>query len=133
MLFRSGTAATINSGATLEISAGSSVSITFGGATGKLTLDHSTTFTGEIIGLTGTGSPASSDQIDLKDIAFGAGTTESFSGNSVGGTLTVSDAAHDTASIALVGNYTASTFTLSNDGSGDTLISILSPAAPGRR
>ncbi|WP_050043726.1 hypothetical protein [Bradyrhizobium sp. LTSPM299] len=117
-----GAAATINSGAMLEISAASSVSITFGGATGKLTLDHSTTFTGEIIGLTGTGSPASSDQIDLKDIAFGAGTTESFSGNSAGGTLTVSDAAHDTASIALVGNYTASTFTLSNDGSGGTLV-----------
>jgi VCBS repeat-containing protein len=63
-----------------------------------------------------------SDQIDLKDIGFGPGTTVAYTGNSTGGMLTVSDAQHHTANIQLAGNYTGSTFSLSSDGSGGTIV-----------
>jgi autotransporter passenger strand-loop-strand repeat protein len=113
----------IETGATLELRGSDTGSITFNGATGTLVLDHSSTFTGEIFGLTGTGSPASSDEIDLRDIAFVSGTTtESYSGNASGGMLTVRDAQNDTAHIALSGNYTDSTFTLTSDGEGGTIV-----------
>jgi 20S proteasome alpha/beta subunit len=114
-------AATIDAGATLELTGADSGSITFGGATGTLVLDHSSSFTGKLINLTGNGNPSSSDQIDLKDIAFGSGTTYSYAGNTSGGILTISDAQNHTANISLVGNYTNSTFTLSSDGHGGTI------------
>jgi hypothetical protein len=115
-------AATIDAGATLELAGADSGSITFSGATGTLVLDHSSSFTGKLINLTGNGNPSSSDQIDLRDIAFGAGTTKySYAGNSSGGTLTISDAQGHIANLTLVGNYTNSTFTLSADGHGGTL------------
>ena len=117
-----GTSATVATGATLELTAADSVSVQFNGATGTLILDHSAGFAGQISGLTGTGSPSSSDQIDLKDIAFGTGTTVAYTGTSTGGMLTVSDAQDHTANIALAGNYTGSTFTLSSDGSGGTIV-----------
>jgi hypothetical protein len=114
-------AAAIAAGATLELTGADSGAITFNGTTGVLVLDHSSLFTGELINLTGNGNPSSSDQIDLKDIAFGTGTTESYVGNSAGGVLTIKDAQNDTANISLVGNYTNSTFTLSSDGHGGTM------------
>jgi hypothetical protein len=97
-------------------------SITFSGATGALVLDHSSSFTGTLINLTGNGNPSSPDQIDLKDIGFGSGTTYSYAGNSSGGILTISDAQNHTANISLAGNYTNSTFTLSSDGHNGTLV-----------
>ena len=57
----------------------------------------------------------------MKDVTFGSA-TESYVGTASGGTLTVSDAQHDTANISLVGDYVNSTFTLSNDGNGGTLV-----------
>ena len=42
-------------------------------------------------------------------------------GNSAGGTLTVTDGTH-TAQIALQGDYLSSTWTLSSDGSGGTVV-----------
>src|ERR1700733_1300348 len=114
-------AATIDAGATLELTGADSGSITFSGSTGALVLDHSTLVTGELINLTGDGNLSSSDQIDLKDIAFVSGTTESYAGNSSGGVLTVTDAQDHAANISLVGNYTNSTFTLSSDGQGGTI------------
>src|ERR1700722_1362528 len=115
-------AATIGAGATLELTGADSGSITFNGATGTLVLDHSSSFTGKLINLTGNGNSLSSDQIDLKDIGFGSGTTYSYAGNSSGGILTISDAQNHTANISLVGNYTNSTFTLSSDGQSGTLV-----------
>jgi hypothetical protein len=103
-------------------SANSAASIKFGGSTGTLILDHSSSFTGTIYDLTGNGNLSGSDQIDLKDITFGAGTTESYSGNSSGGVLKISDAQGQSASISLFGNYTNSTFTLSSDGHGGTIV-----------
>jgi hypothetical protein len=122
-------AATIDPGATLELAGANSGSITFSGSTGTLILDHSSSFTGKIFNLTGNGNPLSSDQIDLKDIAFGSGTTGSYAGNSSGGILTISDAQNHTAHLSLVGNYTNSTFTLSSDGHGGTTV-IDPPATP---
>jgi beta-glucanase (GH16 family) len=115
-------AAAIDAGATLELTGGDSGSVTFKGATGTLVLDHSMSFTGKLINLTGNGNPTSSDQIDLRDIGFGSGTKVSYSGNSTGGTLTVTDAQNHVAHIALVGNYTNSTFNLASDGQGDTMV-----------
>ena len=88
-----------------------------------MALDHSSEFSGQILGFTGDSIAASSDQIDLKDILYAAGTTTaSYVGTTSGGTLTVSDAEHDTGSISLVGNYETSTFTVSSDGHDGTLV-----------
>ncbi|MBR0903924.1 Ig-like domain-containing protein [Bradyrhizobium liaoningense] len=115
-------AATVDPGATLELSGAASGSITFKASTGNLVLDHASQFTGTLIGLTGDGTASNSNHIDLKDIAYGAGTSASFSGNTAGGVLTVVDAQNHTARISLVGDYTNSTFNLSSDGSGGTLV-----------
>ena len=115
-------AETIATGATIEIGGADSGTVTFAGATGILKLDDAPAFSGQIYNLTGTGNLSSSDQIDLKDVSYGPGTTVSYTGDASGGTLTVSDAQHDTARISLVGNYENSTFTLSNDGSGGTVV-----------
>ena len=94
----------------------------FLGSTGTLILDNSTQFTGQLLNLTGNGSLSGSDKIDLKDVGFGSGTTVGYSGNTSAGTLTVSDAQHHTANIALSGDYTHSTFSLSSDGNGGTIV-----------
>jgi Tryptophan-rich Synechocystis species C-terminal domain/Bacterial Ig-like domain len=114
--------ATIEAGAKLELTGAISGAITFKAATGTLVLDHASQFAGKLIGLSGDGTASNSDQIDLKDIAFGSGTTASYSGNTSGGVLTVVDAQDHTAHLSLVGDYTHSTFNLSNDGSGGTLV-----------
>ena len=114
--------ATIGVGATLELEAADSSSVTFAANTGKLVIDHSQMFTAQVIGFTGTGFSSTSDVIDIKNVA-NASATQSFSGNASSGTLTVSDAAHDTANILLTGNYMNSTFTLSPDaGVGTNVI-----------
>ena len=96
--------------------------MTFNGPTGTLVLDHSTGFSGQMLNLTGTGNLPSSDQLDLRDIGFGPGTTAGYSGTAAGGIFTVSDAQNHTAHIALAGDYTHSTFTLSSDGKGGTTV-----------
>ena len=65
----SGTA-TIGAGATLELSAADSASVTFAASTGILKLDQPSTFSAEIFGFTGNGSLSGSDQIDLKGINY---------------------------------------------------------------
>ena len=115
-------AATIDAGATLEASGANSGSVTFNGSTGDLILDHSAEFSGQIFNFTGNGNLASSDQIDLRDIEYGTGTTASYTGTVDGGVLTVSDAQHDTASIAFSGDYVNSTFSISSDGNGGTTV-----------
>jgi hypothetical protein len=103
---------TIATGGTLELTVPDSMSVHFNGPTGSLILDHSSGFGGQITGFSGSGTLSSSDQIDLKDIGFGSGTTVAYTGNSTGGTLTVTDAQDHTANIQLAGNYTGSTFSL---------------------
>ena len=122
------TAPVVAAGATLDLAGAYSGSVSFSGSTGTLALDQSSLFTGTISNLTGNGNLSSSDQIDLKDISFGSGTTVSYAGNASGGTLTVTDAQNDTANLKLAGNYTNSTFTLSSDGNGGT--TVVDPPLP---
>jgi autotransporter-associated beta strand protein/probable HAF family extracellular repeat protein len=61
--------------------------------------------------------------IDLSGISFGTNTTLGYSPNSdnTGGTLTASDGLH-AQSVALLGQYMASSFVMASDGHGGTLI-----------
>jgi hypothetical protein len=107
-------------GATVEISSAFDKQATFVGDTGTLKLDNSSSFAGTVAGMSG------QDTIDFADIIFATVQSPTFSGNSSGGTLAVTDGTH-TASIALLGNYLASTFVASSDGHGGT--SVVDPPA----
>ena len=114
--------ATIGTGATLELAAADSGSVTFLGSTGTLRLDHSSTFTGKISNFTGNGSLSGSDQIDLKDVKY-----SSVHDSYANGVLTVTDGT-DTAKLTFNGSYTLANFKLANDGSGGTI--VYDPPAP---
>jgi hypothetical protein len=105
----------INAGATLELASPYSGPVTFASTTGTLKLDNSASFAGTVAGMGG------QDTLDLADINFATIQNPSFSGTSTGGVLTVTDGSH-TANIALLGNYIASTFTVSSDGHGGTFV-----------
>lgn len=62
-----------------------------------------------------------SDTIDFADINFATVHPLTFSGNTAGGTLGVTDGTHS-AAIALLGNYLSSTFVASSDGHGGTFV-----------
>src|SRR5262249_2769452 len=106
---------TIAPGATVELTSAYAGAVTFAGSAGTLQLDNSSSFSGTVAGMTG------QDTIDFADINFGTVNQPSFSGNSSGGALSVTDGAHS-ANIALLGNYLASTFVASSDGHGGTNI-----------
>ena len=95
--------------------------MTFAGASGKLQLDQSVTFTSgfqnSIVGFGG------SDQLDLRDIGYNVHSTLGYLENdsSTGGTLTVSDGI-STARIALLGQYMTASFNAASDGHGGTMI-----------
>jgi hypothetical protein len=111
--------AQISGAGTIEFGAGSTADISFDAtAAGHLILDDAFHFSGTVSGLDG------NDDIDLKGISFGAGTTLSFTENQTGtgGTLTVSDGAH-TANILLLGQYDPTGFTEKADTTNGTLIS----------
>jgi hypothetical protein len=59
------------------------------------------------------------DTIDFTDIDPTKAQAASYSGDTSGGTLSVTDGTH-TANIALLGNYLASSFATSSDGLGGT-------------
>ena len=108
---------TIANGSTLELAGAASGKVTFAGPTGSLQLNSSQAFSGKIAGFGG------QDVIDLGDIAFGANTTLGYRENAsdTGGTLTVSDGLH-AQSVALLGQYMASSFVMASDGHGGTMI-----------
>jgi autotransporter-associated beta strand protein/probable HAF family extracellular repeat protein len=118
------TGGTVIAAGTLELGSGASIlgDVTFAGITGTLKLDNSSSFTGTVAGMFG------QDTIDFADINPATVGQPSYSGNSSGGTLTVTDGSH-TANIALLGNYLASTFVPSSDGHGGT--SVIDPPAAG--
>jgi hypothetical protein len=91
--------------------------VSFIGTSGRVVLAQSQAFTNFVRGFSKTGGTS----LDLQDIAFGGATSASYSGTTASGVLTVSDGTH-TAHIHLQGDYTGSTFTLSSDGSGGTLV-----------
>lgn len=65
----------------------------------------------------------SGDVLDNWDVAFGGKTTVSFSGNTNGGTLTVSDGVH-TAKLKLGGDFTGGTFSDAVDDTGGTIVTF---------
>ena len=67
--------------------------------------------------------------IDLSGISFGPNTTFAYSANSdnTGGTLTVSDGLR-AQSVALLGQYMASSFVMGSDGHGGTFITDPPPS-----
>jgi len=112
--------AEINNSASIEFAMSSDLDVLFGkGAAGLLTLDTSTgngAYTGEISGFT------SKDEIDLSDIAFSSTPAFTYNGDAFGGTLTVGNGTLST-SLHMVGDYTQSSFTLTADKNGNTLVS----------
>jgi hypothetical protein len=108
--------ATIGTGATLELAASDSESITFSSSTGELILDNPSTFSGQIFNFTGNGSLSGSDQIDLKDINY-----NSVHDSYASGVLTVTDGV-DTAKLDFNGSYTLANFDFASDGHGGTIV-----------
>ena len=67
--------------------------------------------------------PALLEEIDLRDIGFGATTKLAFTKAAGGtsGTLSVTDGAH-TANLTLLGQYSTANFSIASDGHGGTII-----------
>jgi hypothetical protein len=110
--------ATIGNLSKLEFGAASSTDVTFAqNAAGTLELDDSFDYSGRISGIT------NDDKLDLNDILFGVGTTVAYqaSQDGSGGTLTVSDGAHN-ATLHLLGTYDANGFKLADDGQGHAVV-----------
>ncbi|WP_426424846.1 VPS10 domain-containing protein [Bradyrhizobium genosp. A] len=115
-------AVSIVEGGSVEINGAGTQSVTFLGSTGTLKIDHSLAFTGTITGLMG------EDAIDFADISFGAQTKVTFLGDHDGGKLTITDGIN-AASISLQGDYLSSTWTMSSDVNGGTI--VVDPVASG--
>jgi hypothetical protein len=116
-----GGSATISGTSVLEFNAASDAKVTFAaGSTGELLLLNSSGFAGSITGFTGTGTgtPATSDKLDLRDISF---SSTKFNASYANNVLTVTDGTH-TANLDMVGAYTLSNFHFAADGSGGTLV-----------
>ena len=109
--------ATIGNNTVLEVSAPDKGNVTFSGTTGTLWLDQPATFTGKVSGF------GAQNVIDLPGIAFGPQTTLGYSANSnnSGGTLSLATGAN-TANIALLGSYMASSFAMESDNHGGTMV-----------
>ncbi|MEH2704060.1 VCBS repeat-containing protein [Bradyrhizobium elkanii] len=110
--------ALISGAGTIEFGAASAAGVIFDTtAAGHLILDDAFHFSGTVSGLDG------NDDIDIKGVSFGAGTTLSFTENEAGtgGTLTVSDGAH-TANIVLLGQYDPNGFAEKADAANGTVI-----------
>jgi hypothetical protein len=108
--------ATIGAGATLELSAANSSSVTFTSSTGMLDLDQPSTFDGVIYGFTGNGTLSGSDQIDLKGINF-SNIQDSYSN----GVLTVTNGTQS-AELDFHGSYVLANFEFASDGHGGTIV-----------
>ncbi len=117
---------TIAAGGSYQIGTSSADTVLFSGSAGTLVLDNPSNFTGQIAGISG-----SRDILDLK--GFDTNTTavtSSGSYDSTNGTttLTVTNSSQDrTVSITLVGDYSNSNWTVTDDGHGG--ITIADPPA----
>ena len=118
---------TVLNGGVLQADKGSTVDgVTFTNAGGSLQLDKSQSFHGLIAGFASPQGVA--EEIDLRDIAFGPFTKETFTeaSNNLSGTLTVANGSQ-TASLTLLGQYSTANFHLSSDTAGGTIITDPSP------
>ena len=109
---------------TQAAAAASSGQTTFDGIT--LTLEQPSTFTGQIIGFTGNGTLAGSDQIDLRGLNYNS-VHSSFVSSS--GTLSVNDGS-TTASLQFLGQYSQDNFHFADDGNGGTV--VIASTSPGQ-
>ena len=126
-----GGSATIGTGATLKLGAACSEAVTFNSSAGTLILDSSLTSGGQSSNFTGTVSGfGAQDVIDLPGIAFDAQTTLGYlaDSNQTGGTLSLTDGAQS-AKIALLGNYMASSFAVVSDHHSDSMVTEASQAS----
>jgi hypothetical protein len=99
-------------GGTVEFSKASDNNVLFSSTSpGTLVLDQSENFSGHILDF------GNHDQIDLSDIAFSPSTSLTYSA----GHLTVSNG-NNSVSLAINGSYSSSSFSMSTDGHGGTLI-----------
>jgi hypothetical protein len=112
---------TIGAGETLQVTSTYSGQVVFTATTGILELLKSSSFAGTVAGMT------ADDIIDFDMIDPTKVQMPTYSGDSSGGTLTVTDGSH-TASIALLGNYLSSTFVASSDGHRGT--KVVDPPLP---
>ncbi|HEV2155270.1 hypothetical protein [Bradyrhizobium sp.] len=96
---------------------GTLTDVTFGGDSAKLVLEQSSAFSGTIAGW------QDGVELDLGDIAFGETTALAYAANAenTGGTLTITNGTH-TASLHLLGQYSAADFALAADGHGGSVI-----------
>ncbi len=108
--------ATISGNGTLELSSVDAQTVTFSGSGGTLELVGPGSFTGEIEGISGSG-----DILDLKgyDTSTTASTTGAYNEATNTTTLTVTDPGHPTLHFTLAGNLSASTWSVTPDGSGN--------------
>jgi hypothetical protein len=102
--------------ATTQTAAATSGQASFDGT--MLTLSQPAAFTGQIVGFTGDGTLAGSDQIDLRGLNYDA-LHSSFDGTS--GTLSVNDGS-TTASLHFLGQFSQDNFHFADDGNGGTLV-----------
>ncbi len=111
--------ATIVNGASLDIAAASNEIVTFTGATGALILNDPASFTGQIVGFTGTAPDAAhSDTVDLVGIDYdSSGFADTY--NSTTGLLTVTDGSH---SASITFDDFNATLDFASDGHGGTVI-----------
>ena len=109
--------ADIGNNTVLEINTPDSGKVTFTGTNGALWLDQPSTFTGRVSGF------GAQNAIDLPGIAFDGQTTLGYSpnANNAGGTLSVTNGTQS-AQIALLGNYIASSFAVVGDSHGGTSV-----------
>lgn len=107
---------TIDAGATLEVNATVSQTITFGGGGAELQIDTGS-FGGSIAGF------AATDKLDLSTIKYDGGTSATY--DPITGNLAVSDAYGHTITLHLIGSdYSNAHFAGSSDGHGGTLITL---------
>lgn len=121
--------ANINGGGQLAFGGAASTKVTFvADETGVGTLDllDPAKFTGTVAGLTGTGTFATSDAIELFNIDFATVKTPTFSGTATGGTLTVTDGTH-TDKIKLVGDYIEAMWSTETAGADGTFVFDAAP------
>ena len=108
----------------LEVDGSFGQRVTFAaGSTATLVLGDSAAFTGAVLGFSKSGT----NHIDLKDVAYDAGDVATYTANKAnpasGGTLKITDGTTVVATLHLAGtDYTGSTFNLTEDSSGGTII-----------
>jgi aryl-phospho-beta-D-glucosidase BglC (GH1 family)/20S proteasome alpha/beta subunit len=111
----------VHAGATVELAAGNSASVTFISSTGTLKLDAPSTFTGQIFGFTGDGTLAGSDQIDLSNLNYNNAIQSHSTYNSSTGLLEVSNGT-SIVDLHFFGNYSQANFKFASDGHGGTVV-----------